>query len=94
MRKAKPLLATAGLAILIAWTGCAKSAGDVGVGEPPRNDASSTPGAGSGGENNPDTSKPPSDPAPDFAVTTFDGGTFRLSEQRGTPVVLNFWESW
>jgi AhpC/TSA family len=32
--------------------------------------------------------------APDFRVQTFAGDQFRLSEQRGTPVVLNFWESW
>jgi cytochrome oxidase Cu insertion factor (SCO1/SenC/PrrC family) len=36
----------------------------------------------------------PQDPAPDFEVTTFSGETFALAEQRGTPVVLNFWESW
>lgn len=36
----------------------------------------------------------PEDPAPDFSVTTFEGETFALGEQRGTPVVLNFWESW
>jgi cytochrome oxidase Cu insertion factor (SCO1/SenC/PrrC family) len=35
-----------------------------------------------------------SEPAPDFTVETFDGHSFTLSEQRGTPVVLNFWESW
>lgn len=32
--------------------------------------------------------------APDFSVETFEGSVFRLAEQRGTPVVLNFWESW
>jgi hypothetical protein len=32
--------------------------------------------------------------APDFTVTTFAGEEFRLAEQRGSPVVLNFWESW
>ena len=32
--------------------------------------------------------------APDFSVETFDRDTFTLSEHRGTPVVLNFWESW
>ena len=37
---------------------------------------------------------PPANPAPDFTVTTFDGARFSLSEQRGSPVVLNFWESW
>ena len=35
-----------------------------------------------------------SEQAPDFTVETFDGHSFTLSEQRGTPVVLNFWESW
>lgn len=32
--------------------------------------------------------------AADFQVETFDGDTFALSDHRGTPVVLNFWESW
>lgn len=32
--------------------------------------------------------------APDFALTTLDGTTVRLSEFRGRPVVLNFWASW
>lgn len=32
--------------------------------------------------------------APDFEVTTFAGERFGLHEQAGTPVVLNFWESW
>ncbi len=36
----------------------------------------------------------PRDPAPDFTFTTFEGDRFALGEQRGTPVVLNFWESW
>ncbi|MBL8132461.1 MAG: TlpA family protein disulfide reductase, partial [Anaerolineae bacterium] len=27
-------------------------------------------------------------------ITTFDGQPFRLSEQRGKPVVINFWASW
>jgi len=33
-------------------------------------------------------------PAPDFVLTTLDGEEFRLSAQRGTPVVLNFWATW
>lgn len=33
-------------------------------------------------------------PAPDFTLQTFDGETVRLSDLRGTPVVLNFWASW
>ncbi len=32
--------------------------------------------------------------APDFTLPTLDGQTFRLSEQRGKPVVLNFWATW
>lgn len=33
-------------------------------------------------------------PAPEFAMPTFDGGTFRLSDHLGKPVVINFWASW
>lgn len=36
----------------------------------------------------------PAEDAPDFEVKTFDGRGFSFGEQRGTPVVLNFWESW
>lgn len=32
--------------------------------------------------------------APDFSFETFEGDSFSLAEQRGTPVVVNFWESW
>ncbi|MFN8465983.1 MAG: TlpA disulfide reductase family protein [Caldilineaceae bacterium] len=32
--------------------------------------------------------------APDFTLQALDGTTFRLSEQRGKPVVLNFWATW
>ncbi len=32
--------------------------------------------------------------APDFTLTLFDGGTFQLSEQKGKPVVINFFASW
>ena len=30
----------------------------------------------------------------DFSVTSFTGKDFTLSDQRGSPVVLNFFESW
>jgi peroxiredoxin len=33
-------------------------------------------------------------PAPDFTLTTAAGETLRLSDLRGTPVVLNFWATW
>jgi cytochrome oxidase Cu insertion factor (SCO1/SenC/PrrC family) len=29
-----------------------------------------------------------------FSFTTFEGNEFSAAERRGTPVVLNFWESW
>lgn len=32
--------------------------------------------------------------APDFAVTTLDGQTLRLSELRGKRIVLDFWATW
>ena len=38
--------------------------------------------------------QPTTGQAPDFAITTFDGETFRLSDLRGSVVVINFWASW
>lgn len=33
-------------------------------------------------------------PAPDFTVLDYDGNEVKLSDFKGTPVVLNFWASW
>lgn len=33
-------------------------------------------------------------PAPDFRLQLYSGGSFRLSEQRGKPVLVNYWASW
>jgi cytochrome c biogenesis protein CcmG/thiol:disulfide interchange protein DsbE len=33
-------------------------------------------------------------PAPGFALTTFDGKTVQLDDYRGSVVVLNFWAQW
>lgn len=33
-------------------------------------------------------------PAPEFELLTFEGEPFRLSDHRGTVLVLNFWASW
>jgi peroxiredoxin len=33
-------------------------------------------------------------PAPPFVVRTLDGKTFRLQDQRGKPIVLDFWATW
>lgn len=33
-------------------------------------------------------------PAPDITLQLFDGQTFRLAEQRGRVVVVNYWASW
>ena len=36
----------------------------------------------------------PGDPAPDFTLHTYGGGTISLTELRGRVVVVNFWASW
>ncbi|MFO8098710.1 MAG: TlpA disulfide reductase family protein [Salinibacter sp.] len=46
-----------------------------------------SPAQTAGGENTPAE-------APDFSLETLDGETFRLDDQRGDVVVLNFWATW
>ncbi|MBI1257683.1 MAG: redoxin domain-containing protein [Chloroflexi bacterium] len=38
--------------------------------------------------------RPTSGPVPDFTLTTLDGTQFKLSEQKGKVVIINFWASW
>ncbi len=38
--------------------------------------------------------RPLSGPAPDFGLTLFDGGEFKLSDYHGKVVLINFWASW
>ena len=40
------------------------------------------------------TLQPTTGLAPDFTLPIFDGDDIRLSEQRGTVVLINFWASW
>ena len=42
----------------------------------------------------PDATQPAPQFAPDFTVYDAEGNAYRLSDFRGTPVVLNFWASW
>lgn len=60
----------------------------VGVGTSVRPD--STP---AWGMSTADASAQPKD-APNFALETLDGDTFRLRDHRGEVVVLNFWATW
>ena len=69
------------VAAIVAWALAIRDDdGDAGAGGRPPATGSETPIAG--------------EPAPDFELPTLDGGSVRLSEFRGRPVVINFWASW
>ncbi|HEX6676480.1 MAG TPA: TlpA disulfide reductase family protein [Actinomycetes bacterium] len=40
------------------------------------------------------TYPPGKEPAPEFRLTTLDGGTVDLAAYRGRPLLINFWASW
>lgn len=78
--------------LLLALAGAACAQG--GSGSPLQvEDRDTPPPASGGGDDKPAAGSGP-DSGYDFAVETFDGETFTMSDHRGSPVVLNFWESW
>ncbi|MDQ4144321.1 MAG: redoxin domain-containing protein [Actinomycetota bacterium] len=82
-------------AILLVASACGGDAGRTTTGASPGNTSAGTTKTPSDGKNaRTSPTEPVEDPAPEFEATTFEGETFSLAEQRGTPVVLNFWESW
>ncbi len=52
------------------------------------------PGLSGNHEGDSQNSAPFSGPASDFTVYDADGNAVSLSEQQGTPVVINFWATW
>lgn len=56
--------------------------------------ADANPGNEDKGTKDPGSSKAPYTDKYNFKATTFDGETFELAVHKGTPVVINFWESW
>lgn len=42
----------------------------------------------------PSSAPPVGQPAPDFTLPLFSGGTLSLHSLKGKPVILNFWASW
>lgn len=74
-------LAVAGLAVVVGAVVWALTAGGGTPESPPS--GVSAPGIATVGS-----------PAPDFELATFDGEPFRLSDQRGRVVLVNFWASW
>jgi hypothetical protein len=62
---------------------------------PPASDRASNPQTPPpGSQDEPSAIDPDADAAPDITVTTFDGDRFSLTDHRGMPVVINFFDSW
>jgi cytochrome oxidase Cu insertion factor (SCO1/SenC/PrrC family) len=76
--------------LLLATAAC----GEDGSNDAPLQDARAPASADESPRDDPPDDEPSADAAPDFSFETFEGEDFSLAEQRGTPVVLNFWESW
>jgi peroxiredoxin len=47
-----------------------------------------------GGDEDDGGAAPGKEAAADFVLETFDGGSFRLSDHNGSPVIINFFASW
>jgi hypothetical protein len=102
MRKPQAQLAAA-LASITLLVACASPSSNARGPETGLTPLGTAPGNSDGGEGKASGKNKPekdesvelaSDPAPEFEVETFEGGTFAIREELGTPVVLNFWESW
>lgn len=87
-----PVLAV--LACALAVTGCRREAPEPAT--PPAADTMKPP-TPAPADPEPPTAAPVDAPKPEIPslrIATLDGGTFDLTEQRGSWVVLNFWATW
>lgn len=86
-----PRAVIAGAALVVLLGACSPGPSGPGGGGTGRGGTTAGPGPEArSGSASPDRSGG----ANDFSVQTFGAAPFRLSHHRGTPVVLNFWESW
>lgn len=73
------------LSIVVGLTGCGSDS--------KTSSPDSAPKASTAARSGPDYKKNPV-PAPSVTMTTLDGDTIRLDEQRGKVVLVNFWATW
>jgi thiol-disulfide isomerase/thioredoxin len=85
--RARVPLAAAGLAVLLALTGCSGDAAAGGSPSSPQLKAIETGGDGL-------IAAADRDPAPALSGPTLSGGRLDVADLRGSVVVLNFWASW